>query len=261
MDVTLIAISIGNTRTKIAPFRGGDMLDAKTVTNSDVAGLDEALKSAGEQLGDTLADAPVIIASVAPNVTEAVSARVKAVLSSRPHRFEQDLAIPIGRQLDREALVGEDRLLNAAAAYDTLQQACIIVDAGTAVTVDFVDGAGTFHGGAIAPGAQMMLDSLHNHTAQLPEVKLAKPAETIGHSTAEAMKVAVFYGLQGLVRELVEHYAEIAGAFPTVIATGGDAAMLFDEYELVDRVIEDLTLCGISTAYRMHLEQESDGER
>ena len=259
MDVTLIAISIGNTRTRIAPFRGGELTDSRTVTNDDVAGLDDALRWAGEQLGDAAPDAPVIIASVAPKATETVAARVEAVLSGKPRRVEQDLAIPIGRQLDREALVGEDRLLNAAAAYDTLKQACIIVDAGTAVTVDFVDGAGTFHGGAIAPGAQMMLDSLHNHTAQLPEVKLGKPDETIGHSTAEAMKVAVFYGLQGLVRELVEHYAEVAGAFPTVVATGGDAALLFGEYELVDRVIDDLTVRGIAAAYRSHLEAESEG--
>ena len=53
-------------------------------------------------------------------------------------------------------MVGEDRLLNAAAAFDKLNQSCVVVDAGTALTIDYIDGKGTFHGGAIVPGAQLI---------------------------------------------------------------------------------------------------------
>src|SRR5699024_6071301 len=126
-------------------------------------------------------------------------------------RIEHDINIPIGRQLDPEAIVGEDRLLNAAASYDVLKQACVVIDAGTAITVDFVDGQGTFHGGAIAPGAQSMLNTLADKTSQLPEVELKAPREYIGHNTTEAMRGGVFYCLRGMVRELVEHYAHQAG--------------------------------------------------
>jgi type III pantothenate kinase len=142
--------------------------------------------------------------------------------------------------------VGEDRLLNAAGAYRVLQQACVVIDAGTAITVDFVDGAGTFHGGAIGPGAQMMLASLHQHTALLPEVEFEVPAEPIGHNTRQAMLSAVYYGLRGMVRELVEQYAQVAGAFPMVVATGGNADVLFQGFDLVDRIVPDLALLGIA---------------
>ena len=151
--------------------------------------------------------------------------------------------------------MARDRLLNAAAAFDVLKQACVVVDAGTALTVDFVDGAGTFHGGAISPGGQLMLDSLHQRTALLPEVKFAKPDEAVGHNTTEAMLAGAFHGLRGTVRELVELFAEHAGTFPMVIATGGDAPLLFADYPLIDRVVPDLTLMGLAVALRKQHER------
>jgi type III pantothenate kinase len=147
--------------------------------------------------------------------------------------------------------------LNAAAAYDVLHQACVVVDAGTAMTVDFVDGEGTYHGGAIAPGAKMMLDALHGHTDQLPQVGWEKPLEPIGHNTAEAMRSGVFHGMRGMVRELVEQYAQISGAYPIVVVTGGDAQLLFDDYDLVDRIVPELVLRGIESTVRVAMQSDS----
>ena len=200
-------------------------------------------------------ESEILLSSVNPPVANWVEQEVAEHFKRSVTRVERDLPIPIGRQLDPEAIVGEDRLLNAAAAFDVLKQACVVVDAGTAMTVDFIDGAGTFHGGAITPGAQLMLDSLNQRTAQLPEVELAKPAEAIGHSTIEAMKSGVFYGLRGVVHELVERFAESTGQYPLVVATGGDADLLFRDDELVDRVVPDLTLIGIAATLRIALEQ------
>lgn len=245
MNLNLLAISIGNTRTRLGTFLDGKLAATQTLNNqlSDKDWADR-LKEAHAPLADT-DDSLTIMASVNPPVAERLTAILSHPLGLTPNRVEQDLAIPIGRQLDRECLVGDDRLLNAAAAYDVLKQACVIVDAGTAVTVDYVDGAGTFHGGAIAPGAGMMLASLHEHTAQLPEVTLAKPEEPIGHNTAEAMRTAAYHGIRGMVRELVEQYATVAGSYPIVIATGGDAELLFKDDEFFDRIAPDLTVMGI----------------
>ncbi|MEX0774899.1 MAG: type III pantothenate kinase [Phycisphaeraceae bacterium] len=249
MAIDLLAISIGNTRTKFGAF-GQDNLRASQAIANDRLGaeLPAAVKQAYEQLDND--EAPVLLASVNPNLADQVIAIAARETGRSVLRVERDLPIPIGRQLDREALVGEDRLLNAAAAYDVLKQACIVVDAGTAITVDFIDGVGTFHGGAIGPGAHMMLNALHVRTALLPEVTFARPAEAIGHNTVEAMRVAVYYGLRGMVRELVEQYAQIAGAFPMVVATGGDSETLFEGFELVERIVPDLTLLGLAVTMR-----------
>jgi type III pantothenate kinase len=157
--------------------------------------------------------------------------------------------VPIGQQLDPETITGVDRLLNAAAAFDRVKQACVIVDAGTAITIDFIDGQGTFHGGAIAPGAAMQLKALHEHTAALPDLSFRAPDnEPFGRNTAQAMYQGVFYGIRGMVQRLVEQYAQSFGAFPMVIATGGDAKVLFENDELIERIVPDLTLLGMAVA-------------
>lgn len=253
----LLAVSVGNTRTRIGAFVEGQLVETSTFDNGRDGDLGESLEHAFSPLRER-EDAVVLMASVNPGTSGPLEEQIARVLHHEVKRVERDVPIPIGRQLDREAIVGEDRLLNAAAAFDVLKQACVVVDAGTAITVDFVDGAGTFHGGAIAPGAQLMLDSLHQRTALLPDVEFARPVESIGHNTIEAMRAGVFHGMRGMVRELVEQYAEHAGQYPMVIATGGDGDLLFRDYELVDRVVPDLTLMGLAVTLRSALQHEND---
>ncbi len=255
IKVNLLAISVGNTRTRVGAFVEGKLVESALLENRRDEDISNAIERAFSPLRER-DDAVILMASVNPPVAEQMERKLQETLGRDVQRVERDLPIPIGRHLDREAIVGEDRLLNAAAAYDILKQACVVVDAGTAICVDFIDGSGTFHGGAIGPGAQLSLDSLHMRTAQLPEVEFGKPVEALGHNTMEAMKAGVFHGLRGMARELVERYAEHAGAYPMVIATGGDADLLFREYELVDRVVPDLTLIGLAVTLRRALESE-----
>ncbi len=256
IKVNLLAVSVGNTRTRLGAFVGGQLVETATFENRQESQIAEAMDHAFAPLREN-DGAPVLMSSVNPSAARLVEASIAKHLRRTVKRVERDLPIPIGRKLDPEAIVGEDRLLNAAAAYDVLKQACVIVDAGTAITVDIVDGQGTFHGGAIAPGAQLQLDALHNRTAQLPEVEFDRPEEPIGHNTCQAMRCGVFYGLRGMVRELVEAYAGQVGAYPLVVATGGDSPLLFRDYELIDRVVPDLTLTGLAVTWRTAMEQES----
>lgn len=260
MNAPLLAISLGNTRTRVAAVPAGGFAAMAAVSNDDPAALNAALAAALAAL-ESYPEAPALVASVCPDRVEAVVAQIRALAPDREVlRIEDDVPVPVGRQLDPESIVGEDRLLNAAAAYALFGQACAVVDAGTAMTVDFVDGAGTFHGGAILPGARTQLAALAARTAQLPEVELRRPAEAMGHNTQEAMRSGVFYGLRGAVRELVEEYATKIGQFPLVVATGGDAALLFEGYDLVERLVPDLTLRGVALAWEKAAEAEAEGE-
>jgi len=259
MNVNLLAITVGNTRTKLGLFLAGKLTQTHAILNTaPVTELEAILVPALEQLRDT-ATPGLLLASVNSRVAEKVSALLRK-LAPDQHvlRVEDDLAVPIGRQVDADTLVGEDRLLNAAAAYDTLKQACIVIDAGTACTVDFIDGAGTFHGGAIAPGAQMMLNALHEHTAQLPQVTFARPDEPVGHNTRQAMLAAVFHGLRGMIRELAEQYAAVNGSYPMLIATGGNAELLLQDFDLVDRFVPDLTLLGLAVTWQHACTDEAE---
>jgi type III pantothenate kinase len=252
----ILAISIGNTNIQAGVYIDGQLSETLIVRVGDVQTRQVTLQQAWDRIKD-LTGAAVVVASVNPPAASGVVGWASEALKTQVYRTEIDLEIPVGRQLDDDTIVGEDRLLAAAAAYAVLKQAVVVVDVGTAITVDFVDGAGTFHGGAIAPGARMMLKALKSGTAQLPDVELAKPAEPIGHNTADAMLSGVFYGIRGMVRELVEQYAETAGSFPMVVATGGDAKLLFEDFDLVDRIVPELVLQGILVTAKVALDEDA----
>jgi len=259
MKLNMLGVSVGNSRTRIGAFVDGELQECATFRNEREDALAEAVTHAYAPLRDR-EDVAVLLASVNDPAAKAIEQQITSTLGQSVRRVERDITIPIGRQLDPDAMVGDDRLLNAAAAFDILKQACVVVDAGTAITVDLIDGAGTFHGGAIAAGAQLQLDVLNKRTDMLPQIELARPDEPIGHNTAEAMKSGVYHGLRGMVRELVERFAEKVGAFPLLVATGGDGNLLFRDYELVDRVIPNLTMMGLYTTYRVATEQQSKAD-
>jgi type III pantothenate kinase len=130
--------------------------------------------------------------------------------------------------------------------------ACVVVDAGSAITIDCCDDTGAFLGGAILPGVDMQLDILHERTAKLPRVKFEPPTGSIGHNTEQAILHGVYHGIRGTVKELVEQYAMKLGNWPDIICTGGDASVLFQGWELIHAISPDLTLYGIALAYTNH---------
>jgi type III pantothenate kinase len=132
--------------------------------------------------------------------------------------------IPIEVRVPHPARVGNDRLLGTWGARLHHGAPLIVVDLGTATTVDALDREGRFVGGAILPGLSLALASLARGTAQLPEVRLSMPAQAIGTDTASAIRSGVVLGGLGAIRELVERFAaELSpdGPRPTVVATGG----------------------------------------
>ncbi|MEC9374228.1 MAG: type III pantothenate kinase [Planctomycetota bacterium] len=247
----ILAVSVGNTRTNFGVFDGTEARFVRSMANASPEAMVAELASAAAELNDDEATrGAIVIATVNRKLSEDLLSRLESKVNIDLFRIGTDVPIPMATALASDAGTGQDRLLAALAAFETAKQACVVVDAGTAVTVDFVDGVGVFQGGAIGPGARMMLRSLHEGTAQLPQVDLVQPPSGVafGRNTSEAMLMSVFYGIRGMVRMLVERYAEEYGAYPQVIATGGDARLLFGEDEFVEHIVEDLVLRGIAIA-------------
>lgn len=249
----LIAINVGNTRTHLGRFSDGELQEAVHFECDDFTPILQKIVGWWKEIAEK-PQASIVLASVNESESRRLTSAVKDQLSVNVYRAGDDLPVPIGRQLDPETITGIDRLLNAAAAYDLFKQACVVVDVGTAITIDFIDGEGTFQGGAIAPGARLQLQSLHDHTSALPEIEFAAPnGEAFGRSTSQAMLQGVFHGIRGMVWKLIERYAEDYGAFPTIIATGGDADLIFKNDELIDQIVPDLTLQGIYVTAKIAL--------
>ncbi|MEN0019849.1 MAG: type III pantothenate kinase, partial [Planctomycetota bacterium] len=118
--------------------------------------------------------------------------------------------------------------------------------------------------GAIAPGLKLMLAALHEHTAQLPALEFDQPVSDrgpLGKDTAHAMQLGVQASARGLVRQLLEEYAEFYGGYPQVVATGGDAPALFlqqgESDGVVEHIVPDLQLIGIQACVQAAAEAEA----
>ncbi|HWE03767.1 MAG TPA: type III pantothenate kinase [Tepidisphaeraceae bacterium] len=250
MDINLLVLNLGNSRLAMGTFVAGELSHVKRILNVDQSQWAAAIAELWQPIASR--DAAVVAASVNPALDSALEDVVLQAADRRIVWVGKDLELPIAVTTDEPELTGVDRVLNIAAAFEQMGNACVVVDAGTALTVDVCNDSGEFLGGAIAPGAAMMLQALHEGTARLPAVKLARPDDAWGKETEQAMLHGVFHGIRGMVKELVENYATALGQWPDIIATGGDAPLLFGDWELIHAVSPDLTLYGIALAYTNH---------
>lgn len=251
MDINLLALNVGNSRLAIGVFVGGALEYVKRVPHSQKADWPGVIREAWEKLATR--EAPAVAgSSVNPPLVESLEHVVQQVTQQEVQWVGSTIDLPIKVLTDEPKGTGVDRILNIAAAYEQMQKACVVVDAGTAITIDCCNDDGAFIGGAIAPGTRLLLEALQTNTAQLPRVELSVPKEPIGKSTEQAILNGVYHGVRGMVKEIVENYATELGTWPDVIATGGDAPKLFEGWELIHAIAPDLTLYGIALAYANH---------
>lgn len=251
MDINLMVLNVGNSRLAIGVFVAGNLEHVTRVPLTEREQWQERIEEAWEKICDT--ESPAIAgASVNPNVLENLEHLVEQRTGQHVQWVGKELDLPIEVLTDNPEKTGVDRILATAAAYEQLGKACVVVDAGTAITVNCCNDAGAFVGGAIAPGASMMLDALHERTAKLPRVELSPPTGTLGTDTTSAIQHGVYHSIRGMVKEVVENYATELGAWPELIVTGGDAEALFAGWELVHAISPDLVLFGIALAYTDH---------
>jgi type III pantothenate kinase len=248
MDINLLALGVGNSRLAVGVFVAGELLKVDRIPLADRDQWQAAIAKGWS----TLAGGAVAAASVNPPLNPAIEEAVRTIADQSVQWIGREIDIPIGVETQNPRETGVDRILNVAAAFEQIGKACIVVDAGTAVTVDCCNDNGDFLGGAIAPGVSLMLDSLAEKTAGIGRVSFSLPAGAVGDSTSSAVSQGIYHAIRGLVREVAESYAEHLGQWPEIIATGGDADQLFKGWELIHAVAPDLGLYGIALAYTEH---------
>ena len=111
--------------------------------------------------------------------------------------------VPLAVRVDRPGEVGADRLVNALAAARLYGTPAVVVDFGTATTLDCVAADGAYVGGAIAPGLELGLEALAARTAKLPRIELRAPDRAIGRDTVSAMQSGTIFGYQALATGLL----------------------------------------------------------
>jgi type III pantothenate kinase len=256
----LLAIDIGNSTLKAAAFRSAAaptwVHSAATHREMTADELEIQLRDLLSLGGQGFADVTgIAVASVVPQLADALEA-VGRRLSSRPVLVASAANLPLPIRLDHPDGVGTDRLVDAYAAHRLFGGPLVVVDVGTAITVDAVGGDGAFLGGAIAAGPALALRALAEHTARLPRVPLVRPARVIGRDTASALQAGATFGWQdlvnGLIRRVRAELAAIEGLDPArirTVLTGGHASGAVGDGLDVDIVDEQLTLKGLALFY------------
>jgi type III pantothenate kinase len=251
MEINLLALNLGNSRLGLGPFVAGELGEVVRVPHGQRGDWPAQIRESWKRLSG-LDGAAIVAASVNPPLETPLQQAVEQATGQRILWVGRDIELPISDLTEEPEKTGVDRVLNIAAAFEQMEKACVVVDAGTAITVDCCNDNGDFMGGAISPGVAMMLDALHQNTAALPRVELETPQGVFGKSTRQAISQGVYNGIRGMVKELVEQYATDLGRWPEIIATGGDAAKLFEGWELIHALAPDLTMYGIALAYTEH---------
>lgn len=187
----------------------------------------------------------VIVCSVVPQKAELLK---ECFSSSRPFHLVSHLSrMPLSIDYPNPAQIGADRLANAVGVVGHYPTPAIVIDFGTAVTFDVISSTPAYCGGVIAPGLGAMNDYLHRKTALLPLIELAEPAQAIGKSTQEAMLAGAVYGYRGLVKEILRKLQEEMEQPVTIIATGGDAALIAKDLPEIAHIAPHLTMQGLLT--------------
>ena len=191
----------------------------------------------------------VVIASVVPDIQPKLVALAQRAFNQQP-LCVGDAAVDLGISvnIDRPEQAGADRLVNAVAAAAHHQLPVVIIDFGTATTLDLIGPDGSYEGGVIAPGVNLSVEALYLAAARLPRIAVKPwPADmpVLGTDTVSAMHSGVFWGYVGMVEGLLGRLRQAHGAALPAIATGG-LAQLFAEHIDDSLIVDvDLTLKGL----------------
>ena len=207
-----LVVDIGNTLLKLAVFDGGRLVAQQCVgelREETFAGLLGGARAARAVVASTRGEAPAIVVAVRRHTDYLLE-------------FTPATPVPIGNAYLTPATLGRDRLAAAVGAATLYPgRNALIVDFGTAVTLDFVSADGVFRGGCISPGMAMRFRALHEYTAALPLCDATDSAELLGRTTDEAVRLGV---MNSLAFEIEGYIARMQGEIEDlcVIFTGGD---------------------------------------
>ena len=250
----LLAIDIGNTNLVIGCIENDRILfKARIATDrlrtSDQYGVE--IKNMLEAYGVQIKDIDdCIISSVVPPVFNSVKTGVIKILGKQPMVVGPGLKTGLNIHVDVPSQVGSDRIVIAVAALAEYKAPLILMDLGTATTIEVVEPENTYLGGVIIPGVKISLDALTSRAAQIPGISLDKPKQVIGKNTVDCMRSGMMYGTAAMIDGLIDRMEEELGHSATLVATGGMAQFITPLCKHNIILEKDLLLKGLNIIYK-----------
>jgi type III pantothenate kinase len=196
----------------------------------------------------------VAICSVVPAALYSLRGAAEKYFHCEPFVLQAGVKTGLKIKYRNPAEVGADRIAAAiGAVHRHPKENLLVVDMGTATTLEVITATGDYLGGAILPGVGMSAETLASHTAKLPRVEIARPEAALGRSSVESIQSGLYHGHVGAVRHLISLVAIEAfhATKPLVIGTGGFARM-FEAEGLFNEVVPELVLNGLRDAHALN---------
>lgn len=230
-----LVVDVGNTRAKAAVFENGELLSEVVVFgNNDLLPLQiliETMRPTHSLLGSVASESETLFALLEQH--------------TRAVKLSPALVFPFTNEYATPQTLGMDRAAGIAGAVHLFpSQNCLVIDAGTCITFDFVTKDNRYLGGAISPGLNMRLKAMAAFTQRLPELQFERPDNYIGNSTQSSMLSGAYFGMLGEINDTITRYEEQFGEVQ-VILCGGDAAIFDKRTKKSIFAAPDLVLNGL----------------
>lgn len=214
-----LALDIGNTRVKYGVFEGNTSITFGVLRESDLIGSINEVLLLYPEIDHTIwcqsGPDPSGLFEVLTHKSE-----VLVMTTELNFPFENLYQTPNTLGLDRMALA-------SAAKFHAPGRAALVIDCGTCMTYDYLDGHGRYHGGAISPGLAARYKAMHEYTERLPNLSPMVPDSIHGQSTMSSMHIGAFYGLVHEIDGFINYFAQSDSDLTTFL-TGGDLEILRD---------------------------------
>lgn len=257
----LLCLDIGNTQIHGGVFDGDTLRCQFRKSTAPLGTTDElgifftaVLRENGV---DPRGVTQVAVCSVVPAALYSLRGAAEKYFHCEPFVLQAGVKTGLKIKYRNPLEVGADRIANAIAAVHLHPgRDLLVVDLGTATTIEVITATGDYLGGAILPGVGVSAETLASHTAKLPRVEITRPEVALGRSSVESIQSGLFHGHVGAVRHLISLMAieAFSGRRPHVIGTGGFAWMFLSE-NLFDKILPELVLTGLKLAEAMNREQ------
>ncbi len=254
----ILGLDVGNSQIAAGVFDGDRLILPFRLATHGKPTSDELgvfLRAALRENGlESTAITEIAVCSTVPDLVHSLRNACLKYFDSEPFILGPGVKTGLKiRYLDPRE-VGPDRIADAiAAAHQFPDRNLIVIDFGTATTIEAVGRDRSYLGGAILPGVRLSMEVLEAKTAKLPAVAIVEPPTALGRSTSQSIQSGLYFGSLGAIRLLVEKITQEAfdGVRPLVLASGGFSSLFRTEDDF-DHVIPHLTLQGLRLALELN---------
>ncbi len=253
-----VSCDIGNSTSVFGVFKENELIKTWAVSTSKILSKGEASFFLHKTFSTYGLDIKTVTNACISSVVPSVNKFYKSFFSSLPCDFmfiSSKIKTGIDLCVDNPETLGADRIVNAAYAYYLSKEFQIIIDTGTALTIDVVNGNGKFMGGVIFPGMTLLAGCLKEKTDMLPLIDIKKPNLLIGRNAVSSIESGIFYGTVFLIKGFVEAiYREFDIKKSPVIFTGGLSRLIAGSCQVdgMKYVDEFWTIKGIKYIYDLN---------